>query len=823
VAIPIRSKGSTDYGTANAIGGAKEAVVRSVRAWALGVGAPALCLFCASFWFVQQACLRHDAWVRLGVAGAFLFLVPGCLLGELLRLRSRHPLETVAKSFALSLAVELALLPIPFFLQARLDLWLVLLLLTALFMTGGLALRLLKEPRLYFVCPLLEPSSCDWARHARSILLLGIPLVLTVGAYRAGEDLTDIGGEKLLHLMFVRYYYAMPLQLSSLGVEFNMPPPNLVNLWEFLVAAWARLAGLDPLLVFGRARLAIPLLGLSAMYWLVRMVFPAREKSALVFLGVALLALGQFVLDGPTLSWVRTADATRGIFAFGGTVHHADGAMDIMLPLGGAALLQFLRRPAPLNAVLFASTLFASFLWHPREFLQLALYQGAFGAAALVIPSLRRRLVGRRWILATGILAATALTCLALSSALVPRQSHAYNEAGLKKQAVAYALMPENILGVRHFFNFPYHFLPAHESLESFRPWPEMRASLYAGWHVDPWIICAAVAALILGLFGRADDCRLSGYFLLLWFVALCWNFSLLLIFALTYSEFYMTTPRLLYLLSYLVMADGLVFVIRGGWERCARVMSWFTFSRGRLPLTCFVLVSLASFAAGYGFETAVRTAAAYRPLCICLSLFMFLTLLKIICFRSLDAPSGYISPGAVFVPVLLFFVPYLATHLRHDYRVGRFARRAPLAWYEASNPFGLSPKFIVWIQGLPPQRIFLVHPDKTACLYAYAPHYLAIFTGARLFKDFATLAQVREGRHPLFPIAAAAGKEAHSAAVGWLGDHRVDYIFLNKDDYDSPRRAYFLSHPTEYSIAFDNSTAREIVFRYSRCAPVED
>src|SRR5262249_50009941 len=70
-------------------------------------------------------------------------------------------------------------------------------------------------------------------------------------AYRWGEEhIFSIGDEKLIHLGFVRLYRDTLLNLHDLGLIHGSPPLNIVHLWEFLLAGWSRIVGVDPLPLF---------------------------------------------------------------------------------------------------------------------------------------------------------------------------------------------------------------------------------------------------------------------------------------------------------------------------------------------------------------------------------------------------------------------------------------------------------------------------------------------------------------------------------------------------------------------------------------------
>src|SRR5262249_34078945 len=140
------------------------------------------------------------------------------------------------------------------------------------------------------------------------------------------------------------------------------------------------------------------------------------------------------------------------------TAHHADSAMDILLPLTAAVLLLFMRQPTVAHGVLLVGILAANFLWHPREFLQAALYLGMLLPVILLLPSLRRRRVLGRWLATTGVLLGVAIAAAAISRTCVTRESQAYDESALKRTALRYASHSKELTTVRSLFQFPTYF-----------------------------------------------------------------------------------------------------------------------------------------------------------------------------------------------------------------------------------------------------------------------------------------------------------------------------------------------------------------------------
>ncbi len=178
----------------------------------------------------------------------------------------------------------------------------------------------------------------------------------------------------------------MSMILDKMCVVPGSPPSNIVHFWEYLIAGWASVINVDPLTLFCRARFVIPLLGFSGMYLLIRNIFSDALKSEVIFWGVLIMSLGGFILISPSnLDWIKL-DPYRLVTSFMGTVHHSDSAMDIMIALSAAVFLMVIRSPEKRNIFLFAGVLLVLFMWHAREFFQMAIYAGVFGIVSAIMP-----------------------------------------------------------------------------------------------------------------------------------------------------------------------------------------------------------------------------------------------------------------------------------------------------------------------------------------------------------------------------------------------------------------------------------------------------
>lgn len=695
------------------------------------------------FWFVSGSpALQTESAIRTALGSLLIFILPGLIWGEILGFKSEHLLETIALSFALTMVIEIILLPVPFLFHSTIRLWIWLLLGVSLCGMVIFILRSKDAKEMVFINPVLdflrEPSQIKYSVP----LITGILIILSYGAYSWGENIADIDGEKLLHLTFVRYYNSMPMIFHDLGIYKGQPPLNLVQLWEYLVAGWASLINMDPLLLFYRARFVIPLLGFSGMYFLISKIFTERIKSEIIFWGVFIMSIGWFALLSPSgLDWIK-ADPFRGVMSFMGTAHHADSAMEILIPLNAGLVLMAFRKPGWRSFLLLTGVLTATFTWHVREFFQAAIYAGIFGAALLLIPNTDRKAMLRKWGLA---MAAFLVVIVFFSGAMfliAPKQSQGYDELKLKTIALSYAL--QDITDIRSLFNFPADLRLTQGLDKNTLVANEQLATLFKNsWNFFLWLILSALAVPLLTIRGDKEDKHLSLFYILLWFLTLCWSFSQLLLIVFTYSEINFTTPRMLYVFSYIVIASALYAIFQLVYEKISKPMHWTAYFAG-----VFIAGLIVKLWWSNGLPLA-RTISAVLSILFIIS-FVLLLNPKMPQFSSLKTPN---FPAAV-LGIFIFFVPILGKEYTTVIPKVIAQGRQPVEWFSDKNPWGFSKELIQFMKSVPVGQTFMVDPLGKAAISVYAPQYAAIvpeFMGITLVNSREVYAAVRQGKNPLF------------------------------------------------------------------------
>ncbi|MBI5635108.1 MAG: hypothetical protein HZA15_16690 [Nitrospirae bacterium] len=766
-------------------------------------------------WFIAADQLQEqESAIRIILGSLVLLFMPGILWCEILGFRSDHVLETVALSFSLVLVIGILLLPLTLLLHATISFWsgcLLLICFTGLLLT---ALKTARKRELQFIPSLWRSFRTEAGLNYGTVCSMLVIGFMAYGTYRWGENIFDVDGEKLLHLTFIRYYFSMPLILKDLGIAQGSPPPNLIHLWEFLVAGWARVINIDPLFVFYRSRFLIPLAGLPGMFLLIKQIYTDRAKAEAIFGGVLLICLGWLILLSPSpLDWVKEDDL-RGLMSFMSTAHHGDSAMEILIPLNAALVIMAFRNPAWRNLLLLGGGLSATFIWHTREFFQTALYMGVLGVVLLFMPSGRRRAEMIKWLKVSGVFVAVAAVFYLLMISLVTKEAHGYDEFMLKRIALDYAL--NSIADFRTLFHFPsdIRFTVALDKSQLLS-FSQMQAALTKHWTVLFPMLLSALVLPFLAWRGDREDRFFAGYYAVLWFLLLNWGFSLFLSIVFTYSEILFTTPRMLYLFAYIVIAAGF-YSFAGPVVQSGRV------SAGRLSA-----LAAGSLICGYAVRVWWDQGMPLLEYASLVLTILFVVSLVVMRRRPADV-SAKRSPagrGAVAVCCLgLFLVPALHTEYRETILKIAMRERAAPAWFGAENPFGMSQELVRFIQDLPSKQTFLVDPLGRSVISVYAPHYTVlppVEAGKTLINELDAYAAAYQGRHVLFTMGDGTLQSAASslpdpyALKAWLDQKKVHYILVEKKYY-AQLLPFFQGLEQDYGIVFHNQGSGEFVVRYS-------
>jgi len=733
---------------------------------------------------------------KIVTSGLILFFVPGLLIIRLIRLRYRNLFELLGLSFvsSLSFATILILAGIAFKASMQNVAVAFYILLLALFVR--VLITYAKDTDCLFPPLVLSQS---W-RYDLFLLLLIV--ILTIPAFRWGTDIFLNYGEVLLHLAYTINYATSDLSFINLGFAKATPLPNLINLWEALLALWANLVQADPYEIFFFSRFMPTLIGLIGLMWMIRCIFFSLEKTLLLSLASIFLVLSWFFLMSPSpWDWIRNQQS-RGIFCFYPLAGHSDTAIDVLIPIGCSFLLYNLRYRRPIVHILFFIFAVSTFLWHPREFFQFCLYAFLGWVTFVVLFSSQFVRITKRFLSIFVPLILTAALFYLFNHFFANSETHSYDEFSIKKTALVAAFSPIHLLGYSHFFNFPNDWIPFQVAATEN---PRFIQSF-------PWLICSAFSLIFI--FAAADfRSKVFGlFFLVLWFFCLIWSSGTLLCIACSYSELIMTSPRIIYFFAYLIIPLGFL-----------RLFDWIIHLRYHTPARFMLIlclpVSLLGLFLGWFwprfYKVPYESLFVYLSYIIVCCYFLFL-FKKSRSFVLLKIKSHF--PIYTLVLFVLFFSTFNYSGLFQVFKEALSKKSVMYSLEGANNPFGFSSDLISTLKSLPSHRAFLVNPAGIDSVNVYGAFYLSVFPHGiyqSINRDVNICKQFIEGTHALNRL--FQGKVSDTEALEWLTSHNVDFVLFRGKDYDHVLPSISALTVPPYSVVFSNARDREMICSFKK------
>lgn len=758
---------------------------------------------------IRAPAMPVDSALRVVTAGVLVLLVPGMAWGQILGVRARHAFEALAKAVGVSLVIDLALALAAFALRVSIGAWA-----AGLLGVNAAGLILTLRPGGRGRLGLLRDLTDGVWRNPGAVLGLGAGIALIArGLYRWADDPTAVGWEVGVQLSYVRQYASgLPLdpRLCALRPEPAMLLPNVFFLWEFLLAGISRLSAVEPLVAALRSRWIIPAFGLPAFFSMVLHLF-GSVRLAERALGIVLVASlsGLLFLDPSPLVAAGISTPTRGVTAFWGSIHHADAAMEILLPLQIAALFQFLASGRRRHLAWLASALVIGFFWHPREYFQMMWY-GAIAVATTLLGwstlSERRPRWGRLAAL-VGTFAVIAAGLAFVTAHMLPRNQTIQDQLAAKRTLAGLLTEPTVLFGAYPPFNAPFHgfgqAMPAHP-------------------YVYSWMVLAALLMAPVMISGRRSA-WLVAFYAILWFATICWFWSQVLLILLTYSEILFSSMRFLHLFALAVIGAGFVAALR----------LWHVFVPTRLPhianrvgLLCasglaggvFILTwkslapqftGLSPVVSGIALLTAVAAMAALRGR---LSFFKWRR----------DPSDAGVRPTPGLAMTVAAFTAFVAPAWAsgHGSLIRDLAIRQtePTSLFEAGNPFGFSPQLIRFLrERLPPREMVAIDPLGRHFASVYAPVYVRPYPIGYIIPDIPEVSQARDGHHPLFNGRLRRGALDPAQAEDYLGRIGARWV-IAEGRYAHGLRRLAKARPDVFQVAFESDVG-EVVLRADRRA----
>lgn len=747
-----------------------------------------------------------DSGARVVLAGVLLTLSPGLAFGQVLGMRATHLLDASARAFMLSLGLSLPLALSAFFLHLTIGSFVAAMLLwDAFWLTAWLAWPAARRrPGLISDAWRSLLVGNGWF----NLTVFASLFLLSRGLFRWADSPEAVGWEVGVQLSYVREYASrLPLDFEAalLRPEPGFVLPNLFFLWEFILAGIARLSGLDPLIAATRSRWLVPVIGVSAYFFmalqLLRRVEAAKRAVAVTLVAV----LTQFLFLKPApLVYTGTNGSARGVSAFWGTIHHSDTAMDILLPLLVGLLFAFMRSGRARQLLGLTGMLIVSFFWHPREYFQIMWYGGVALLVALLLTRFwtpqGRDAWFRRAVPMSFTFALIAWLLFSLSRAVLPRGDTVASEMSVKQQYLAKLVDGAVLGGAYELFNAPFQ---------------GYGAPLPRDPYVFSWLVLAALLLPVVALIGSRAERSLGFYFVSLWWLTSCWFASQVLLLALSYSEMLVTSMRLIYLFAYVVIGIGCVALVRLIHGLLQNFASGFA--------SAFVL--FLSLALGYAFAYVWNSGAprfsrlravleVLVPLSALISAIALNPRVKGVLealhrrIPPLQARHSWLVPASAALLMLPAARPQATAFLGDLWT----KRSSPEALFTALNPTGLSPKTISFLRkGIPPRTRVLVDPLGEHLVGIYAPLYVLPYPRGYILADLGQQQIAREGRHPVFKQNAALPER--SEAESFLRRHNVDFV-LAAGAFSLSLGRLAEENPDLLQVVFRDAPAKNIILR---------
>lgn len=726
---------------------------------------------------------------RIVIATVLVMVAPGALLWTAAGGRTRHWLESIAIGIFGSSAIVAAFGLMAFALGASID-----------FIAGGVlavdavALLLLwRRGRVNRLWPRQHRAGDAW---------LLIPLtVFAVVAFRWGDDIREVGWEVALHVAYVRQYASgLPLGFHTAVLR---PPEiaaqNYFYLWELLLAAVARVSGIDPMVAALKVRWCVPVFGFAAFFFMVqRLVRSTAVAAAATWVMVAAVAVQFLTLPPNAYDILIQSGPLRQVGAFFGSIHHSDTAMEILLPLVIGLLFWALHASGIRSWAWFSIALVVAFLWHPREYFQVMWY-GGVAIVVDLLAGLGRRGAWQQRARAYGLMVGcyvgvAILLYLAMPSSIRASSEHAAGMATqlqeIRKFAASLTDWPSWKAGA----------LPFATHLHGYEV-PGLAAGPPL---VFSWMVLAVPMAALL-IFARRRMLRWMGlYLLVVWLMSLCsYKFEQLLQ-AITYHEILISKPRLIHLFAYAVIGLGFTEIVR----RAAGT------ARG---MTAAIRIVASSVGAGAVFALAWRASAPeFTVMFKALSATFFLILVALIV--SLRRPQRAWAPGAVRVApafaglaFAVFAAPVCFGTAATRWGAMFDRRLEATALYSDQNPVELAPDTLRYLQTQhPPRQRLQVEPNRPYMVGVYAPVYVIPLLG-NIGADMLELQAGRGDTHPVFNKAIAAGTGSIAEARAYLLSHNVSSL-LGTGNYAHAFAEWPANDPQHFTLQFQSADGQNVI-----------
>lgn len=780
------------------------AVLTITASLCLGTGAPDLVL---------------DSPFRIVTGGISVMLLPGILFGHIVGVRAGTFFEAVSKGFAFSLLIAAPSAFVAMLVHATIREWAIFLL---IFNVGAALIVLATPDRNRNPSRLLDVLVVDIMRRRNwnGRLLLGVVVLLSWFMYRWADDLTAVDWEVALHLGYIRQVASgLPLGLSKANLRPELIPPNLFFLlWEFLLGGISSIAGVDPLIGAMRSRWLVPFFGLSAYFFFLRQVLHTARMTYSGMWITLVLILGWFnmIAPAPPIMHGVSTGVARPVFAFLGSIHHSDAAMEVLLPLIAGYLFLFLRRGCAGDFAVFCGLLGVSFLFHVREYFQVMWYAVVAAGACLIYMRPQWRSFVRRFGALAVAFIVVAASLFLLSKFITPNLDQMI-EFSNKSAFLERILHQGRFLYAEHLFNFLMH------GTHWITPSPP---------NVYSWLVLLGFLLPVIVVACRGPRLIFSGYVMLLWWVTMCFSVTQYLLILLTYNEIVLTKVRFLPIFAYALIAVGWMEYVRlvgafferrypGQGVPTALALAAAFLAQGLVFAALWRIEAPAFRVLPYGLETVAM--ASWGGMFLVLRLPAMADWIGLTKWRKAVASAKTPAVGMAVACLALFVLPVTAKDA-YSFATYLASHRVEVtALFDGGGPTGLGRQTIEFLRkGVPPRSRILLDPLSNHMVGAYAPLYAIPIVKGQFAADGHYISAAQEDRHPLFNSRLQSGRPDVDRANAFLADTNTTYI-LAPAKYRTGVEALRDALPGRLKIVFEDTATHDVILAVTLPAPSVD
>lgn len=742
------------------------------------------------FYFFSDQ-IYEDSFIRLLFGGVFIFLFPGMLFGEIIKIKSKHFFSYIAWSFALTLSIQLPVIVFSLFFKIYMSH-----LINLLFIIIAIEIVyiFIKIKDTKFIGNSLNHSVFY---QSSSYIFLFFICILVYGTYNWGTSLNysiykqDIASEHFQHISYTRYYQDMRLELHNLSTIKGVVPANIIRGWEFFLAEIGKLTKMEPFHVYFRIRFWIPILGFSIFYLILNLIFQNKNKILYMMIFIFILGFGKFLYFDNYISWLTFED--RGVGHFFGIAHHTDVAYDIIFPVSLFSLVYLYRikKITFIKIIFIFELLIISFMWHPRMFFMTEYFFGVAFLVNIVIKifhSKKNTLLNKSYYFLFIIIFVNLFFLIAykLNETSLTIVYNANDEWAIKQNFII-ELINEK--------------------------WKEFHHIFYFFGAFKLWLLVGTISIVILLWLGNKLEKLLCVYIVVHYGLLAVWGGGVNILATLTYSEIHMGLASMYYYPVLILISNSFYLIYLRMIHSQKKILSLFI-----LLLVGGILKFL------WGIKNMPIDILAYFVTAIILylliiNLFSFVqkkTILGIYFFQlSKQQLSISNKQNNIFVFILfsLFFLfPIIGTNIKTIVSQILYYERSSFDCYYQKD-FGMSKELVRALRNkiIPIGSLVYNDPMSRYPLRLYIPIYTTVGVPIASIMDQEVNAKAQKDEFILFNSKMESSK--HIEVISHLKNLKVDYISV-EENYYGRLKNYFVLFSNDYSIVFDNPLKKELIIK---------